>query len=387
MVEVARALREPARGSLRSVELFAGVGGLVLGLHAAGFKPQLLVEHDELCKDALEANRSEGRSYTSGWKVEVADATTFDYKDVNEVDLLSAGAPCQPFSRGGLRRGQRDERNLFPQVVRALGELEPQAFVIENVRGLLFRDMEFYFNALLRELRRPRFATNPTPYPHPGKPKDEYKVFHKVLDAADFGLPQRRQRLFVVGLKPDLAERWQWPKPTHNRDALLSALLSDEYWERHRVTKKVRDGVRKLISPAARERSEEQSTQALPWRTVRDFLSHRPEPYTSTDGVDPWHVLVPGARLYSRHNGSKLDWPAKTVKAGVHGCPGGEHVVVFDNGALRYFTVRECALLQGFPDDYAFAKVRTPAMRQIGNAVPPPVARAVGEQIAKVLRG
>jgi len=94
---------------------------------------------------------------------------------------------------------------------------------------------------------------------------------------------------------------------------------------------------------------------------------------------------VPDARLYPKHTGSKLDWPAKTVKAGVHGCPGGEHIVVFDDGSHRYFTVRECGLLQGFPRKYAFPVLRTPAMRQIGNAVPVPVAAAVGAQLVKVL--
>jgi DNA (cytosine-5)-methyltransferase 1 len=374
--------------ALRSVELFAGAGGLALGLDAAGFEPQLLVEQDELCEATLTANGEKGRSYTKGWKVEARSVSEVDFADVGEIELLSAGAPCQPFSHGGQRRGRADHRNLFPEVVRALHHLEPRAFVIENVRGLLFRDMEIFFKGLLRELKRPSFHYEPRPYGRAGRPNDEYRVFYKVLNAADFGLPQNRQRLFIVGLRPELAHLWKWPTPTHSRDALLAQLLAGSYWDRHRVPKAIREQVRETIPAAVRKRLEKNPPKRLPWVTVRDFLCGRPRPYTNAKTAkDPWHLFVPDARLYEKHTGSKLDAPAKTVKAGVHGCPGGEHIVVFDDGAHRYFTVRECGLLQGFPPDYAFAKMRTPAMRQIGNAVPPPIAEAVGKCLAEVLRG
>ena len=107
-------------------------------------------------------------------------------------------------------------------------------------------------------------------------------------------------------------------------------------------------------------------------------------PPTGND-CDPAHVLVPGARLYRHHTGSELDWPAKTVKAGVHGPPGGEHIVIFDDGSFRYLTVRECAALQGFPDDYVLPMYRTQAMRLLGNAVPVTLAQAIGAQLAKTL--
>jgi DNA (cytosine-5)-methyltransferase 1 len=102
--------------------------------------------------------------------------------------------------------------------------------------------------------------------------------------------------------------------------------------------------------------------------------------------ADPAHVVVPGARLYPKHTGSRLDWVAKTVKAGVHGTPGGEHIVLLDDGSHRYLTVRECALLQGFAVDYALPEKRTPAMRQLGNAVPVAVAEALGKQLDTILR-
>lgn len=308
----------------------------------------------------------------------------FDYSEIPPVSLLSAGAPCQPFSHGGHRKGRLDERNLFPEVVRAIRELEPRAFVIENVRGLLFRDMELYFKGLLRELRVPRNGVA-SRCRRRGRPKDEYKVFYRVLNAADFGLAQNRLRLFIVGLRPELASRWSWPKETHSKAALLEALFDDEYWDGHGVTRRVRERVRDEIGRNTRRELEAELKSAR-WLTLRDLLAaHDPPAKDAKRAADRWHVFVPDARLYPKHTGSKLDWPAKTVKAGVHGCPGGEHIVVFDNGSHRYLTVRECALLQGFPPDYALPELRSKAMRQIGNAVPPPVAAAVGEQLAEVL--
>lgn len=279
-----------------------------------------------------------------------------------------------------------DERNLFPQVIRALHDLEPRAFLIENVRGLLFRDMEPYFKGLLRELRRPRHHYAPRSYPSRGRPNDEYRVFIHVLNAADFGLPQNRLRLFIVGLRPGLADAWMWPSATHAKEALQKALIADEYWDHHAVPNQIKNEVRDRIAKNTRKRLERYEGQSRRWRTVRDLLAELSEPEADKKNAkDPSHYFVPDARLYERHTGSKLDWPAKTVKAGVHGCPGGEHIVVFDDHTHRYFTVRECGLLQGFPPDYSFPKHRSKAMRQIGNAVPLPVATAVGKQLAGVL--
>lgn len=376
---------EPIAGvPLRSVELFGGAGGLALGLHVAEFDPVAIIENDRDCCETLRANAKHHHNATVDLLVREQSVVAFKYSEIGPVDLLAAGGPCQPFSHGGQRRGSLDERNLFPQVVRALHDVQPTAFVIENVRGLLFRDMELYFKRLLRELRAPRRHYASSGHSRRGRPADEYKIFFRVLNAADFGLPQNRQRLFIVGLRPKLADRWAWPEPTHSRDALIQALLADEYWDAHGVPQKVRRRVRAAIPEAARKRL---NTTGENWRTLRGLLSDLDPPARNVaTATDPAHVFVPDARLYPKHTGSKLDWPAKTVKAGVHGCPGGEHIVVFDNGKHRYFTVRECALLQGFPKDYVFPKLRTKAMRQIGNAVPIPVAGAVGRQLAEVLR-
>ena len=369
---------------LRSLELFAGAGGLALGLHAAGFHLQAVVEKDTTARETLEKNGKHPRRHTRGWDVRAADVDRLDYSEFAGVDLLSAGTPCQPFSHGGHRRGSLDERNLFPQVIRALHDIQPRAFLIENVRGLLFSDMALYWQRLVRELRAPNRHYFPNFYARRGRPKDEYKVFFRVLNAADFGLPQHRLRLFIVGLRPELANKWRWPEPSHGRDALIAALLDDEYWQRHAVSSRIRAAVRDSFGPRLRERLAPKGRR---WKTLRDLLCMLDAPATEANGTgDRSHVYIPDARLYPKHTGSKLDWPAKTVKAGVHGCPGGEHIAVLDDGTHRYLTVRECALLQGFPKTYLFPTLRTAAMKQIGNAVPVPVATAVGERLMEALR-
>jgi DNA (cytosine-5)-methyltransferase 1 len=126
--------------------------------------------------------------------------------------------------------------------------------------------------------------------------------------------------------------------------------------------------------------------EASAWRTVRDALAGLPEPAPRADGRFPDHVLMPGARPYPGHTGSPLDRPAKTLKAGDHGVPGGENMLVRPDGSVRYFTVREAARLQTFPDDFVFSGAWSESMRQIGNAVPVALARAVADTVVAALR-
>lgn len=390
-MSVATTLRRPqerAKGrvadltrELRSVELFAGAGGLALGLQGGGFRPLLAIDSDEQACETLRVNQRRGAQTR---KIEVADVRKLSYEGVEGVDLVAAGAPCQPFSVGGRLRGEDDARNMFPEVVRALRLLRPRAFVLENVRGLLFPRVRPYFEYLVAELRAPSRTRRGredwkahlaalVAIPEHAR---EYRVDWRVLNAADFGLAQNRPRLVVVGIRNDEPD-FRWPEETHNRDALIEALLGDEYWKDRDVPDAVRAAVRagltrRKLEPAGKR-----------WTTLRDLLRRlgppRDDPRVSS------HVFVPGARLYRKHTGSVLDWPAKTVKAGVHGCPGGEHIVLLDDGSYRYLTVRECAALQGFPDDYVLPELRTLAMRQLGNAVPVALADAVGKSLAEVL--
>jgi DNA (cytosine-5)-methyltransferase 1 len=369
--------------SLSNVELFAGAGGLALGLSHAGFRPALLVDSNERACETLRANCPDAGE---DWPVECAAVENLEYEKYDGIDLLSAGAPCQPFSVGGQLRGESDPRNMFPEVVRAVRELRPRAFVLENVRGLTFPRVREYFEYLLAELRTPSRRRKPeedwkahyASLVSSSEESHDYRVYWKVMNTADFGLAQNRPRLVVVGLHKDEPD-FVWPQPTHNREALIQALYKDEYWTDHEVLGDIRDAVRETLPE-----EPEELVKGERWLTLRDVLKRLGPPGSRPE--DPSHVLVPGARLYEKHTGSVLDWPAKTVKAGVHGCPGGEHIVIQDDGTHRYLTVRECAALQGFPDNYVLPSRRTHAMLQLGNAVPVVLAEAVGLALAEVLR-
>jgi DNA (cytosine-5)-methyltransferase 1 len=379
--------KKSKRPAPRTVELFVGAGGLAIGLHRAGFKPALAVDWDEPSIATLRANK---RRYTRGWTLRHDDVQKLDYPslELGDVDVVSAGAPCQPFSVGGQLRGEGDPRNMFPEVVRAVRELSPRSFVFENVRGLLFPRNRSYFNYILAQLRTPSrtrradedWRAHFSALEAVAEATHEYRVVWRLLNAADYGLAQSRPRLVVVGIRAEQTADFVWPEPTHGREALVRALMDDGYWDRHGVSTPIRKRVRAGL--AAKRAAED---ELLPWMTLRDVIARLGAPIKSAADGDPSHVAVPGARLYKKHAGSVLDWPGKTVKAGVHGCPGGEHIVLLDNGSHRYLTIRECAALQGFPADYNLPTLRTRAMRQLGNAVPVALSEAVGSRLMPVL--
>jgi DNA (cytosine-5)-methyltransferase 1 len=376
--------RQLSGSDLTVVELFAGSGGLALGLARAGLTSWDRIELNEACCETLRANGSLLQAPQAG-TVEARDVHKVDFDQYRGVDLIAAGAPCQPFSQGGGLRGQYDERNMFPEVVRAIGEARPRAFLIENVRGLLFEKAAPYFKSVLARLRNPAISADRDisdlyhlRAPGPG-PKDEYSVHYALLNAADFGLAQNRPRLFVVGIRRGEAS-WSWPVGRFSRSSLVDALRRGSYWDEHPVPESVREASLRPI------RLRDAPPDGKRWRTLRDLVTTLPEASASPEGAaDQAHVLVPGARLYAKHTGSRLDWVAKTVKAGVHGTPGGEHILLLDDGSHRYLTVRECAALQGFPTRYKLPDKRTPAMRQLGNAVPVAVAEALGKRLAAAL--
>lgn len=378
-------------GTLRSVELFAGAGGLALGLKRAGFAPKLLLDFDEPSVATLRANRARLLGDRGG-EIRCEDVRDLDYAAYQGIDLVSAGAPCQPFSQGGRLRGEDDDRNMFPEAIRAIREIRPRAFFLENVRGLLFPRARPYFDYLLAELATPSRAVRggESWQEHQRAlelipmPSHEYRVHWALVNAADYGLAQARPRLVIVGLRSDEAD-WSWPDATHDRRALLRELHANRYWDAHEVPERVRRAVRRGLPPNSERHGYGVGRR---WGTLRDLTRRLGRPARSRGAAaDPSHLYVPGARLYTKHTGSLLDWPAKTVKAGVHGSPGGEHIVVHDGGSYRYLTVRECATLQGFPARYVLPELRSRAMKQLGNAVPVPLAEAMGTQLAVALNG
>jgi DNA (cytosine-5)-methyltransferase 1 len=289
---------------------------------------------------------------------------------------------------------------MFPQAVRAVRDIQPKAFIFENVKGLLRRSFANYYSYILHQLRFPEVArqgdeewidhlTRLEKIATSGKHKGlRYNVVYRLMNAADFSVPQHRWRVFIVGVRTDLGIEFSLPERTHEEDALLhDQWVSGEYWERHRIAKKSRP----KIPPRASGRLDRLSTlwaggMLKPWRTVRDAIADLPcIPVGEACANTPNHYLNPGARSYAGHTGSAMDEPAKALKAGDHGVPGGENTVKLADGSVRYFSVRECARIQTFPDEWIFAGSWTESMRQLGNAVPVLLAETVAKRLRETM--
>jgi DNA (cytosine-5)-methyltransferase 1 len=373
------------RSPFINLGLFAGAGGLTIGLAEAGIETHHVYELDDGCCTTLERN-STGPDAIVRAEIHNDDVSSVDWSKLSApVGLLAGGPPCQPFSRGGKHLGNRDGRDEFPAIFRAVRALSPAIVLLENVFGLLRPSFEWYLEYVERQLAHPSCA--PLPEEEPGShlarlralrgTAAEYRVVRWTFNSADFGVAQVRLRVFLVAVRVDLPSIVQ-PIGTHSRGALLDAQRDGSYWKARGLKCKKRESI--PVRAAVRSNVSFVSNPA-PWVTVRDALAGLPAPATSPGARDN-HWLIPGARLYRGHTGSELDWPAKTIKAGVHGVPGGENVVLLDDGTHRYFTLREMARIQGFPDRYEFPVARSRAISQIGNAVPCPLARAIGRELA-----
>lgn len=387
---------------MRSIELFAGAGGLALGVAQAGFEHDVVLEWDRNACDTLRRNKAAGVRHVSDWEIVEGDVRDYDFQPhAGRIQFVAGGPPCQPFSLGGKHLGQHDSRNMFPEAVRTVREIAPKAFIFENVKGLLRQSFAKYYGYIVHQLSYPevgprgdedwvdhlaRLEKHATAGTYSGL---KYNVVYQLLDAADYGVPQRRHRVFIVGIRSDLGIEFNFPLPTHTEDALLfEQWVSGDYWERHGVGKRQRPG----LNPRLRKRVEGLRSfmpQMLgePWRTVRDAISDLPqlsEGQTCRKVAN--HFQNPGARSYPGHNGSPLDAPAKALKAGDHGVPGGENMLRFPDDSVRYFSVRECARIQTFPDEWVLEGSWTESMRQLGNAVPVALARAVATELARSLR-
>jgi DNA (cytosine-5)-methyltransferase 1 len=384
---------------MRSIELFGGAGGLAMGVAAAGFTHDAVIEWDRHACVTLRENKIRGVRPIKSWPLYEADVRTFDYSAIPPgVDLLAGGPPCQPFSIGGKHSGFHDNRNMFPEAVRAVRELRPRAFVFENVRGLVRESFAEYFDYIKFQLTYPKVARKAeedwqthlmrlqqhhTSSPHRGL---RYNVVSGVLNASNFGVPQKRDRVFIVGFRYDLDVQWSFPAATHSHDALLwKKWVTGEYWAFHRIAKKHRQSLTPQISKRVERLRLLGEPNLKPWKTVRDAIGDLPTPTSRQPCLLLNHTYQPGARRYAGHTGSPLDDPAKTLKAGDHGVPGGENMLALPSGEVRYFTVRESARLQTFPDDMYFPESWTETMRQLGNAVPVELAEVLVRSVAQHL--
>jgi len=328
-------------------------------------------------------------------KVFFGDIKDFDFSALHDVDVVAGGPPCQPFSLGGKHGADQDSRDMFPYAIRAIEKLTPKAFVFENVKGLLRKSFADYFEYIILRLTYPGFiATQVADWKdHLSDLRSigqlayagtKYDVSFKLINAANYGVPQTRERVVIVGTRADLGVNWSFPVETHSEDRLLWEMyVSGEYWKRHHVPKSERAPMAEpLQEKVARLKGKYGmfEPEQLPWRTIRDALQGIPDPQAQ-HGIDD-HVFHDGARTYPGHTGSDIDWPAKTIKAGGHGVPGGENMIRYPDGSVRYLTVCEAKRIQTFPDNFVIKGAWGEAMRQIGNAVPVLLGETIGRELA-----
>lgn len=414
--------------------MFAGGGGLAMAVNRAGFRPLLVNEFVKHACDTLEANGAKLRGEEEKvpgpgdpWPLVRGDVRDLKMGYLHDqVDLLAGGPPCQPFSLGGVAKGDEDLRNMFPEMFRAIREIQPRAVICENVRGLLRPSFRPYFDYIVRELSFPFEERDPEArwFEHDAllreterrgvtDPREHYRVYQFEVNAADYGVPQIRNRVFLLAFRGDLDINEKILRaavaPTHSEAALLHSLRTGAYWEvHHKVSAHVRRKVMANVPDMLPLSGDE--PEHKPWRTLRDALEGLVDnsgalpqirwnrlDRTQYDNMPADHVGWPDARIYPGHTPNVMDRPAKTVKAGVHGVPGGESVLLTDSmfggrrppGSERYrhryMTVRETARVMTFPDDWKLCGPRGEKMRQLGNAVPVLLGEVFAQAVARVL--
>ena len=385
----------------RSIELFTGAGGLALATHLSGFHHENLYEwNDDACR-TLRANsaRAAVKGLTA-WKGKVieGDVRSVDFGTHQSIDLVAGGPPCQPFSLAGNHAGMEDQRDMIPHFIRAVRETTPKAFVMENVKGLTRKSFAEYLNFTTLQLTYPEVVRKRGEgwerhlarlhQHHTSSPRPEglvYNVSQRVLNAADYGVPQSRERIFIVGFRSDVDAHWSYPEATHSQEALyFDQYVSRTYWDRFGVSQRE---VPQAMAAKVHTLERQGAPRLKPWRTIREAIADLPAPFKSkNDNGEVFnHRYQAGARPYVGHTGSPIDLPSKTLKAGDHGVPGGENMIAFPDGTYRYLTVREAARVQTFPDNWHFEGAWSEAMRQLGNAVPVDLARVVARAVAEKL--
>jgi len=304
------------------IEVCAGAGGQAIGLEQAGFEAQALVEIDTSACNTLRLNRP-------SWNVVESDVNSFAAVAYKGIDLVAGGVPCPPFSVAGKQLGAEDERDMFPEAIRVVDECRPHAVMLENVRGFLDPVFAEYRAHLSRQLKGMGYTTQ-----------------FKLLHASAYGVSQLRPRVIIVALRTEFTEDFAWPEAFPHIPPTVGVLLHD------------------LMA-------------ANMWEHTDDWSRH-------ANGIAP--TIVGGSK---KHGGPDLG-PTRAKKAWAELHVDG-HGIVADAPSPGFIgkprlTTRMVARIQGFPDTWQFFGKKTTVYRQIGNAFPPPVARAVAQQIKQCLQ-
>lgn len=319
---------------IRSIELFAGAGGMALGLEQAGFEHSLLVENDRQAVSTLKTNRPH-------WNVVSADVKDVDYSHYKGVDVVTGGVPCQAFSYAGKRLGFEDVRGtLFGEFARCVKGTQPKVFLFENVKGLLRHD------------KGRTFDTIASVFTSLG-----YTLYYQVLDASFYGVGQKRERLFIVGVGEDVSTVFHFPEPQERRTTLRDSLhnvpesLGVKYSEK-------RKAIMDLVPPGGY------------WRDLPQEIQEKEYPTAGKHG---------GSTGMAR----RLQWdePSLTLTTS----PSQKMTERCHPDHTRPLTVREYARVQSFPDDWVFTGGITAQYKHIGNAVPVELARRIGVSIKEQL--
>ena len=372
---------------IEGIEIFSGAGGLATGLGMSGVNHNAFVEwNPDACK-TLRENYDENLIFEG-------DIRDFDFSRHAGIDIIAGGPPCQPFSLGGKAKGNEDSRDMFPSAIRSIRELLPKVFFFENVKGLLRNSFSEYLQYILLQLRYPTvrnsaddWRTHVAAINRSAKSiaaAESYEVSVCLVNAADYGIPQRRERVVIIGVRKDLGREWTLPSPTHSCDALLwDKYVTEEYWQRHNIAPSNDEfAIFPMQKKAICDKYGFFSPELNPWMTIRDALTDVPEAGACSYFPEE-HIIRDGAREYPGHTGSPIDEPSKTIKAGAHGVPGGENMIRFGDGKFRYLTIFEAKRIQTFPDNYRILGSWSEAMRQLGNAVPVKLANIISDSLIR----
>ncbi|MFG3360889.1 DNA cytosine methyltransferase [Streptomyces griseofuscus] len=390
--ETERANRAP-EPEFTSIEICAGAGGQAVGLHQAGFGHLALVEIDRHAVETLELNINDHEVWT--WERAHCDVLLADVKDFNphkdltkgadllkgrDLDLLAGGVPCPPFSHAGKQLGKDDERDLFPRMLDLVAAVRPKAVMIENVRGIMDPKFANYRDLIMARLQGGTYLGDD------GQPVHERGIGYTVskwdvLEASDFGVPQLRPRAILVAFRDDVIKdlKYEWPSATHEDPISVADSLGPS--------------MRARFAPYFEGVHAEKAHQAFD-RWLEKARKRDAELKGKGGGIAP--TLVGGSK---KHGGADLG-PSRAKAAwkqlGISGMgvandvetcakKGTESRDLFGpDGPM--LTVRQAAIIQGFPPEWDFAGGKTAQYRQVGNAFPPPVAKAVGKSIIEVLR-